>query len=418
MEAGLGPGPRIAGIAAEPASVLVGHEETVRFVERWLGDRPGVEMTDGEGPLGARELLARLGVGTRRVSAPLWDPGDRRFVRRRPPVRERYHRYLDAAVRMSARASERALLGAGIGAGEVGAVVLACTSESLLRRAALLLHGPENLPMFEARLREALGLAAGTPILRRSTYGSAGGAAGLREAAALALGSTPGTAGAAAAGGRPGTVLVVAVELLSWIFGAPGVDPGRPRAREGVSERERAALIFACLVGDGAAAAVVRGGGGGSSAGPSSWGPEVIGAHSSVWPATEEYLRYEPDEEGFVVRIRPSLPDLVRERAGEDLERAAGAAGLAPAVLDHRLVHPHSAAVLDAYSEAWGLPEGALGPSREVLGSHGNMSAPTVFFVLERLLGARSSSATPGGIAAVSALGPGISSEHVFLNLG
>jgi alkylresorcinol/alkylpyrone synthase len=42
--------------------------------------------------------------------------------------------------------------------------------------------------------------------------------------------------------------------------------------------------------------------------------------------------------------------------------------------------------VIDAIETALGLPQGELNLEREVLLDYGNMSAPTVLFVLERLL--------------------------------
>jgi alkylresorcinol/alkylpyrone synthase len=42
--------------------------------------------------------------------------------------------------------------------------------------------------------------------------------------------------------------------------------------------------------------------------------------------------------------------------------------------------------VIDAIETALDLPQGELNLEREVLNDHGNMSAPTVLFVLERLI--------------------------------
>jgi alkylresorcinol/alkylpyrone synthase len=42
--------------------------------------------------------------------------------------------------------------------------------------------------------------------------------------------------------------------------------------------------------------------------------------------------------------------------------------------------------VIDAIEKALDLPQGELKLEREVLHDYGNMSAPTVLFVLERLL--------------------------------
>jgi alkylresorcinol/alkylpyrone synthase len=74
------------------------------------------------------------------------------------------------------------------------------------------------------------------------------------------------------------------------------------------------------------------------------------------------------------------------------------------------ICHPGGAKVLDAIEVALELQKGTLRDEREVLRGHGNMSAPTVLFVLERALrrGLR-------GPAMLSALGPGFTASFLAL---
>jgi alkylresorcinol/alkylpyrone synthase len=68
--------------------------------------------------------------------------------------------------------------------------------------------------------------------------------------------------------------------------------------------------------------------------------------------------------------------------------------------------------VLQALEGALSVPEGTLDHERAVLADYGNMSSPTVFFVLERVLQV---GAHPGRLV-VSAMGPGFTAA--FLSLG
>ena len=74
------------------------------------------------------------------------------------------------------------------------------------------------------------------------------------------------------------------------------------------------------------------------------------------------------------------------------------------------ICHPGGAKVLDAVETALELQKGTLRDEREVLRDHGNMSAPSVLFVLERALqrGLR-------GQAMLSALGPGFTASFLAL---
>jgi predicted naringenin-chalcone synthase len=64
--------------------------------------------------------------------------------------------------------------------------------------------------------------------------------------------------------------------------------------------------------------------------------------------------------------------------------------------------------------EALGLEDRQLQPSREVLSEFGNMSSPTVLFILDRI----SPSIQPGEHVVMVAFGPGLQVEALLLRRG
>lgn len=48
-------------------------------------------------------------------------------------------------------------------------------------------------------------------------------------------------------------------------------------------------------------------------------------------------------------------------------------------------VHPGGPRILTAVEEGLGLPRDTLAVSRQILADYGNMSSPTILFILERL---------------------------------
>ena len=60
--------------------------------------------------------------------------------------------------------------------------------------------------------------------------------------------------------------------------------------------------------------------------------------------------------------------------------------GVAREDIDRLCCHPGGVKVIDAIETALNLNQGELNLEREVLNDYGNMSAPTVMFVLDRLL--------------------------------
>jgi alkylresorcinol/alkylpyrone synthase len=104
-----------------------------------------------------------------------------------------------------------------------------------------------------------------------------------------------------------------------------------------------------------------------------------------------------------------SLPRFVEQRMAAPVRRFIKSARLQAPQL---VCHPGGAKVLDAIEVALELQKGTLRDEREVLREHGNMSAPTVLFVLERALkrGLR-------GPAVLSALGPGFTANFLALEV-
>jgi alkylresorcinol/alkylpyrone synthase len=205
--------------------------------------------------------------------------------------------------------------------------------------------------------------------------GCAGGAAGLARAAALCRGMQ-----------RP--VLLVAVEICSATFVA--------------RDRSKSNLIASALFGDGAAAAVLVPGGS---------GPRILGGHSLLLDGTTDVMGWNVRDDGLQVRFARSIPSIVREVIPRFVAQSCSAVGIAANAIDHWAVHPGGAKVLEAYADALDLSHACLAAAHEVLRDHGNMSSPTVLFVLERVLATRSAK----GHAIVLGLGPGFCAESAVL---
>jgi predicted naringenin-chalcone synthase len=101
--------------------------------------------------------------------------------------------------------------------------------------------------------------------------------------------------------------------------------------------------------------------------------------------------------------VRSASGPLVRQA----VERLLKEASLAFAQVDHWVIHSGGKRVLDAIDGALGFRNGELAHSRAVLREFGNMSSPTLMFVLERTL----RDAQPGEIGVLVALGPGLAAE-------
>lgn len=156
-------------------------------------------------------------------------------------------------------------------------------------------------------------------------------------------------------------------------------------------------LVSACLFGDGAAATVWRGR-------PGAPGWRCHGFRSLHRPEQRDLLRFEVRQGKLRNLLDRSVPAAA---AAAVAELFAGAGEPAPAEV---LVHPGGRDVLDAIGEV--LPGYSLAASRAVLRACGNMSSPSVLFVLAEHLRAHPS---PGGDLWLASFGAGFSAHSCRL---
>ena len=345
-----GPNPKILSVATALPPHRVGQGEAKRFARGMFAEA----HRDFERLI---PIFDNVHVESRYFCVPVeWFEKDHSFP-------EKNDLYVENALALSEKAARRAIDRVGADPGDVGAIFFVSTTGL-------------STPSLDAKLIFRLGLSEHTRRIPIWGLGCAAGAAGLARAAEHAR-LYPDE-----------LVLLVGVELSGLTFQR--------------GDLSKSNLVSTSLFADGAAAVVLGSGD----------GPEVLGGHSTTWPGTEDVMGWELVESGLKVQLSKSVPVIVRERLRPDLELACASHGLDFEELQHHVLHPGGAKVLDAFEEVLGIEPGGLIHSRSVLRECGNMSSVTVLFILERFL--RSPEYAAGDLGVLSAMGPGFSAEHVF----
>ena len=277
---------------------------------------------------------------------------------------ERNRTYLASALDLLETVAGRLLDRAESSPDEVGAVVTVSTTGLAT-------------PSLDALLIERMRLPRDVQRLPIFGLGCAGGAIGLGKAAALAR-SIPDRA-----------VLLLVVELCTLAF---------HRDDGGNSD-----IVAAALFGDGAAGALLRSRGD---------GPAILARGEHTWPASLDVMGWDIVDEGFKAIFSRDIPALVADGLGAAARDFLSRHGLRPGDIDRFVCHPGGPKVIAACEAALGIPERSLRDARAILREFGNMSAPSVLFVLERMMAA-------GGDwrhALVTALGPGFTAGFTLLS--
>lgn len=234
-------------------------------------------------------------------------------------------------------------------------------------------------PSIPSRMIEAMGFDQSTQTIPVFGYGCAGSVLGLRLANDLA----------AANGGQ--NVLMIALELCSLSYD--------------YSQFDKKNMIATALFADGCAAAVISGKAGQSIA------PSFRAFGQKTWPSTRDMMGWDIGATGFDLVLARDIPTFVTKDFAPYCDSFLAAHGLLMSDLSEPACHPGGGRVVEAL-EAYFAPEiDGIAATREILRQHGNMSSPTVLFVLEQLL-----ARTPEKPILLTALGPGFTAALAILD--
>ncbi len=210
-----------------------------------------------------------------------------------------------------------------------------------------------------------------------------------------------------------------------WNLGFMGCSAGLAALRllHNSAAEARAALVLACemsslhfqysdkldqltanvLFADGAAALLTS-----TDPGPVA----ILDAACVATPQFAEQMIWIAGDHGLRLSLSQELPDTIAATLPAAMDDFLNRSGLARKDIKHWLVHPGGPQILDAVETSLALSKNSLGYSRHILSEFGNMSSPTIFFILKHALeqGAR-------GSAVAIAFGPGLTIEMILMEL-
>uniref|UniRef100_A0A7N0U8E2 Chalcone synthase n=1 Tax=Kalanchoe fedtschenkoi TaxID=63787 RepID=A0A7N0U8E2_KALFE len=251
--------------------------------------------------------------------------------------------------------------------------------------------GCVDMPGADFKLAKLLGLSPSVKRTMMHQLGCYAGGASLRLAKDFAENNL---------GAR---VLVVCSEITIMAFHGPS------------ASTPIYSLLNQVLFGDGAAAAIV-----GADPDPVVERPlfELISATQTILPDSEDAIQVRLCENGMRTKITEDVPNIIMNNIEALLTQVFGSA------IDWNsifwIVHPGGPAILNLVEAKLGLGEEKLRASRHVLSEFGNMSSPTILFIMDemRKKSLQESKATTGeGLewGVLIGFGPGITAETIVL---
>lgn len=142
-------------------------------------------------------------------------------------------------------------------------------------------------------------------------------------------------------------------------------------------------------------------------------GPRIAGFASVLDPNCQSSVGFEQRRGYLRIILAPTIRDLAPPIIERVLDELLPAHGLTRADVDFWLMHPGGRKVIDRVQAALGLSDAQVAVSRHILRNYGNMSSPTVLYVLNEVL--QNGAAQPGQCGVLLALGPGFAAEAALL---
>ena len=194
--------------------------------------------------------------------------------------------------------------------------------------------------------------------------------------------------------GRAKKVLSVCVEICSAAF---------------YLDDDAGVLISACLFADGAGAAILS-----NEPLPDRRSVEWKFTDSRLVTAERDTLRFRHKNGMLRNILLPQVPQVASETAAQLFGESLVVAGLKRDQITGWILHTGGRDVILALRDRLRLSEADVRHSTAVLREFGNISSPTVYFVLERAL----RDSVPDGLWWMSAFGAGFSCHGAFLKVG
>jgi alkylresorcinol/alkylpyrone synthase len=146
---------------------------------------------------------------------------------------------------------------------------------------------------------------------------------------------------------------------------------------------------------------------------PAQSGPmwNLVSSFSCKLSDTSQHMSWQIGDHGFGMTLSPEVPGIIENELRGPMVDWLADNHLSMAEIDAWAVHPGGPRILDAVQSALSLPSEGLSASRRVLRDYGNMSSPTVAFVLDQCACVDPSIET----CVMLGFGPGLSIEALLL---
>lgn len=348
--------PAIMGLATGVPEARYGQQDIAEYFS-------ALQTKDPRRAKAIRLIFSRAGVGFRHMAI------DEHFYKRHQTTQERNDLYMAESVPLGEKTIRKGLEAAGVRPDEISDfIVVSCTGM--------------RVPGLDLLLASRLGMRHDlqrTCVLGMGCYGAF---PGLRTARQAVLDQPERLA------------LVLSLELCS------------PHMQM-VDTAE--SVVSSALFADGAAMALV-GDGNRQTVGPM---PRLLRSATFSDYTTLDHMTFDLTDQGFRMYLSGYVPDLLAAQIESFVAGLLNSHDLRNQDVRFWGIHPGSTKIVDYVQERLNLADEQVEFSHQILYEYGNMSSPTILFVLDRIQ--ECGHPEPGDYGVLVAFGPGLTMEGLLV---
>ncbi|MEO8962310.1 MAG: type III polyketide synthase [Ginsengibacter sp.] len=146
------------------------------------------------------------------------------------------------------------------------------------------------------------------------------------------------------------------------------------------------------------------------------WGLTMKNFYSEVCFNGKEHMSWQLSSSGFLMKLSGYVPDLIEQDFNHLLENALQDANLEKDDISDWCIHPGGKRILTSIEKCTAITHDELACSYKVLNDYGNMSSPTILFVLKEIIDSLAKKAKKTINIFGAAFGPGLTMETFILS--
>lgn len=145
-------------------------------------------------------------------------------------------------------------------------------------------------------------------------------------------------------------------------------------------------------------------------------GLKIKNFYSEVAFGGKDHMSWQLSSKGFLMSLSGYVPELIEQDFGHLMMKALEKAGLKKEEISHWCIHPGGKRILAAISKSAEIEPEKLASSFKVLNDYGNMSSPTILFVLKEIMDSFKANRQEDVTIFGTAFGPGLTMETFLLS--